>query len=281
MDRLLRALRRNAPWALVLAVGACSGGSGLERGVDQFSSSLKYTLDGAVSDSRTLEAPYDGVLDLVVDSLAGDVVIRGGQKTDGKILVNVSVRARHGSQRLEEASASLDKVSVTADMQRGGDVPALAVTATSTSTEPWLHRADIEVLVPEFRRATVRTRQGKVFVFENRGGVSVNTTDGEIRVITPWAITENVTLITRGANIVYRVNVGSCGLFDVDVVNGSVQARVEAGDWRILDPRNDQDTLYAQLGTCPNKILMRSSDGRVIVSVVKDPLSHGSLFLAP
>lgn len=277
----LRTLCCNALGALLLAAGGCSGHSSLERGMNQFGSSVTYSLDGAQSESRTFDLPIDGIIDVDVDTFAGDVIVRGAQGAAGQAQVLVNVVAVHGRDRKDEATASLAQVEVDAHMERGGDVPTLKVKATTASKEPWLHRTDIEILLPELRRAAIRTRSGKVFIFENRGGATVHTVDGEIRLITPWTITDNVTLVTRGANIAYRVNVGSCGLFDVDIVNGEVKARVEAGDWRILDRRNDHDTLYAQLGTCPNKIVMRTTDARVIVSVVKDPLSHGSWFLEP
>ncbi len=242
---------------------------------------MKYGFDGAVSETRTFEMPSDGVIDIDVETFAGDVVIRGGASTDGKIEISANVRARHGRERKDEAEGTLGEVFMTADMKRGGDVPTLLVRASTKAAEPWLHRTDIDIRVPEMRRVTVNTRAGKVYVFENRGALSVHTTDGEIRVISPWTITDNVTLITRGADIVYRVNVGSTGLFDVDIVNGSVKARMEAGDWRILDARNDQDTLFAQLGTGTNRVLMRTSDARVTISVVKDPMDHGSMFFSP
>jgi hypothetical protein len=276
---LARAARAGA--ALLLAVAGCSGDSGMERGLDEFAQSVKYGFDGAVSETRTYALPSDGTVDLDIETFAGDVVIRGGAATDGSIEIKANVRATHGRNRQDEAQATLADVAVTADMVRGGDVPRLVIRATTRAAEPWLNRTDLDLRVPELRRVSVRTRAGKVFVFENRGGATVHTTDGEIRVITPWTITENVTLVTRGADIVYRVNTGSTGLFDVDIVNGTVKARMEAGDWRILDRRNDQDTLYAQLGTGTNRVLMRTSDGTVIISVVKDPSEHGSMFLSP
>lgn len=265
----------------MLCAWGCSGGSGLERGVDKLAASMSYSLDGAVSASRSFDLPYDGIIDVEVDTFAGDVVLRAGRRGLDKVEVEVHVRALHGRHRKEEAEQSLGRVRVDADIVRGGDVPKLVLKASTTDGEPWLHRTDIEVLLPEMRRARVRTRSGKVYVFEGRGGVWAHTSDGDIRVITPDAITDPVTLVTRGADIVYRVGLGSCGLFDVDIVNGQVAARMEAGDWRILDRRNDHDTLYAQLGTCSSKVLMRTSDGRVTISVVKDPMDHGSWFLTP
>ena len=134
---------------------------------------------------------------------------------------------------------------------------------------------------PELRRVRVRTREGKVFVFENRGGADVQTTDGEIRVLTPWAISEDVTLVTRGQDIVFRAFNGTCGRFDVDCVNGEVKSRIESGDWRILDPRNDKDTLIASLGTCNNRILMRNVDAKVIIAIVANPMDHGTFLSSP
>jgi len=127
----------------------------------------------------------------------------------------------------------------------------------------------------------VKTRSGKVHIYENRGACSVETSDGDIRMITPWAITEDVTLVTRGGEIVFRAFTGTCGIFDIDCVNGKVLTRVEAGDWRVVDPRNDHDTLHATLGPCKNKILIRNVDAPVTLSIVPEPMEYGSLFSAP
>jgi hypothetical protein len=277
------AARAAASLALAAFLGAlgCAGDSGVERGLDQFTQSMKHGFDGAVSETRTIAIPCDGVVDLDIETFAGDVVIRGGAKSGGSIELVANVRAQHGRHRTDDASATLAGVTLDTEMRRGGDVPTLVVRAATDSKEPWLNRTDLDLRVPELRRVQVRTRAGKVFVFENRGGLTVHTTDGEIRVITPWAIVDPVTLVTRGAPIVYRVYIGSSGLFDVDVVNGQVKARMESGDWRILDRRNDHDTLYAQLGNSTNRVLMRTSDATVIISVVKDPMDHGSMFISP
>jgi hypothetical protein len=64
-------------------------------------------------------------------------------------------------------------------------------------------------------------------------------------------------------------------------VNGRVAARVESGDWRVLDRRNDHDTLHARLGNCTNRFLLRNVDAAVLVSVVDDPMEYGSLFNHP
>ncbi|MFM8784365.1 MAG: hypothetical protein ACKOFI_04270, partial [Phycisphaerales bacterium] len=139
----------------------------------------------------------------------------------------------------------------------------------------------IDLELPEVRRVRVRTRDGKVQVYENRGGADVVTTDGEVRVFTPWAITEDVSIVNRGADIVFRAFHGTCGRFDVDCVNGKVAARVTGGDWRIMDSRNDQDTLHATLGTCTNRMVMRNVDAAVIISIVDNPMEYGSLFSSP
>jgi hypothetical protein len=80
---------------------------------------------------------------------------------------------------------------------------------------------------------------------------------------------------------VFRAFTGTCGIFDIDCVNGKVLTRVEAGDWRVVDKRNDHDTLHAALGPCTNKILIRNVDAPVTLSIVPEPMEYGSLFSAP
>ena len=266
--------------AATLLVG-CAGDSSVERGLDRAHAGIRQSLDGSRVEERTYEAPVDGIVDVQVDTFAGDVVIRGARDTGGIARLTATVVGRQGRDRDEEAQASLEQVGLQVEMRRGGDVPTLVVKGTPRAEEPWANRTDLEIEVPELRRVRVRTREGKVFVFENRGGADVQTTDGEIRVLTPWAIGEDVTLVTKGRDIVFRAFNGTCGRFDVDCVNGEVKARVESGDWRILDRRNDHDTLHARLGNCTNRFLLRNVDAAVLVSIVDDPMEYGSLFNHP
>lgn len=259
----------------------CSGNSSVERSLDRTHSSISASFDGAVTEERNYVLPVDGIVDLDLQTFGGDVVIRSGQDTKGEARMMVTVVARHGSDRKEEAAASLADISVKAEIRRGGDVPTLVMRCETSHDEAWLHRTNIDIEVPELRRVKVRTRSGKVHVFENRGACSVETTDGEIHVFTPWAISEDITLVNRGAEIVFRAFNGTCGTFDVDCVNGRVLTRIEAGDWRVIDRRNDQDTLHARLGTCSNRIMMRNVDAPVVISIVKDPMEYGSIFSSP
>lgn len=267
--------------AAATLLAGCAGDSSVERGLDRAHAGIRQSLDGSRVEERTYEAPVDGIVDIQVDTFAGDVVIRGARDTGGKARLTATVVGRQGRDREEEAEASLAQVGLQVEMRRGGDVPTLVVKGTPRAQEPWANRTDLDIEVPELRRVRVRTREGKVFVFENRGGADVQTTDGEIRVLTPWAITEDVTLVTRGQDIVFRAFNGTCGRFDIDCVNGEVKGRIESGDWRILDSRNDKDTLIATLGTCNNRILMRNVDAKVIIAVCGNPMEHGTFFSSP
>lgn len=281
MRRIRAALALAGAVVGVLGAAGCTGNSGVERDLDRAGVGISQVFDGARSEERTFTLPVDGVIDIDVQTFGGSVVIRGGRPTQGQARILVDVVARHGRERTEAGDASLKEVDVKAEIKRGGDVPTLVVRAETKSEESWLQRTDIDITLPEVRRVRVKTRGGKVYVYENRGGVTVETSDGEIRVLTPWAITEDVTLVTKGQDIIFRAFVGTCGSVDVDCVNGEVAARVEAGDWRILDRRNDRDTLIATMGTCNNRIFMRNVDARVLISIVKNPMEHGTFFSSP
>lgn len=268
-----------ALWAALPA--GCAGHSQVERGIDRGATALQAAFDGAEREERHYALPVDGIVDVDVETFTGDVVIRGGRPTEGQALMTVDVLARHGRERKDEAQASLKDVEVRAEIVRGGDVPRLVLRGTTSHDEGFLHRTEIDIELPEVRRVRVRTREGKVQVYENRGGCDILTTDGEVRMFTPWAISEDVTIVNRGADIVVRAFNGTCGTFDVECVNGRVASRVESGDWRVLDRRNDHDTLHARLGNCANRFLLRNVDAAVLVSIVDDPMEYGSLFNHP
>lgn len=263
-----------------LLVG-CAGHSSVERSLDQTAGSISATFSGATTEERNYVLPVDGIIDVDLETFRGDVVIRAGRDTKGEARMLINVVAAHGSDRKDEAATSLAQVSVKAEIRRGGDVPVLVLRTNTEHDESWLHRTDIDIELPELRRVRVKTRSGKVQIYENRGACTVETSDGEIRMFTPWAINEDIKLITRGGDVIVRAFTGTCGTFDVDCVNGKVATRIESGDWRILDRRNDHDTLYARLGSCSNSIFIRNVDASVNISVVKNPMEYGTLFLAP
>jgi len=277
----LRFAASTAIAALSALSAGCAGHSSVERGIDRAHASMAASFDGAQTRDLNYALDVDGIVDVDLESFAGDVVIRGGRETKGKALISATVMARHGSDRKDEAIASLDDIAVKAEIRRGGDVPVIAVRCTTSHDEPWLHRANVDIELPELRRVRIKTRDGKAFVYENRGACRVETVDGDIRMFTPWAISEDVTLVTRGGEIIFRAFTGTCGTFDVECVNGDVLTRIEAGDWRILDRRNDHDTLRATLGTCGNKVTIRNVDAKVRISIVKDPMEYGSIFASP
>lgn len=265
----------------LISAAGCAGHSSVERGIDQSASSIAASFAGSVTEERNYVLPVDGIIDIDLETFGGDVVIRSGRETKNEIRMRVVVTASHGADRTDEATSSLAQIAVKAEIRRGGDVPTLVLRGTTEHDEAWLHETDIDIELPELRRVHVKTRSGKVHIYENRGACSVETSDGDIRMITPWAITEDVTLVTRGGEIVFRAFTGTCGIFDIDCVNGKVLTRVEAGDWRVVDPRNDHDTLHATLGPCKNKILIRNVDAPVTLSIVPEPMEYGSLFSAP
>ncbi|MFM8783875.1 MAG: hypothetical protein ACKOFI_01655, partial [Phycisphaerales bacterium] len=154
--------------ALPAALAACNGSSSLERGLTRAGHAIDATFDGAQREERMYALPVDGIVDVDIETFSGDVVIRGGRDTKGEALINVEVLARHGHARKEDALESLKQVEVRAEVQRGGDVPRLVVRGTSTSPESFLHRTHIDLELPEVRRVRVRTRDGKVQVYENR-----------------------------------------------------------------------------------------------------------------
>ena len=138
--------RRAAILTFLSAVAAgCAGHSSVERGLDRAHAGMAASLDGAVTEERHYELDVDGIVDVDLESFAGDVVIRGGRGTKGKALISATVSARHGSDRKDEGKASLADVAVKAEIRRGGDVPALAVRCTTAHDEPWLHDVDVDI----------------------------------------------------------------------------------------------------------------------------------------
>jgi len=222
-----------------------------------------------------------GPLAVDVESFAGDVVVRADRKID-RTTVEVRRVSTHGLGRLKESADELSEPNWTATLRpRDGGGETLFIRATTPNPEPHFQRLEVTVYTPSLDSVRVRTTNGDVTIIENQGPVDVETTRGDVRMMTPWPMTQPMTIVTSEGSIDYRVRGESKGTFDCESHGGQVRQRAEYGSWIALDPSNDHDRFLAVLNGGRNPVVLRTSDEDIRVSIVPDPTAVGMRIFDP
>ena len=122
----------------------------------------------------------------------------------------------------------------------------------------------------------MNTRRGKIIVDDNRGPVDLSTKGAEIRVRTPWPMTQPCAMVNKDADINWSTRGESSGEFDCETVGGNIISYCRYGRWIVVDKRNDTNSLHATLNGGKNPIVMRNVDGDIRIKIVEDPHNTGT-----
>ncbi len=230
---------------------------------------------------KPLELQTHGPLAIDFESFAGKVEIRADASFDRTVIEARRV-ASHGWGRLAEGNASLTDVRWRASLEpREGSGETLVVRASTSHPEDHFQRCEFLITVPELDAVKVRTQEGEVRVTGNQGAVDIRTTQADVRVMTPWAMRNPVTIITSEGTIDYRIRGESTGVFDAESHGGLVRQRCEFGHWLALSDENDHDRFLAVLNNGKNPVVLRTSDGDIRIAVVPDPTAVGVWIIDP
>ena len=214
-----------------------------------------------------------------VQSFAGDVII----ETDpllSEATVSVVRETSHGFKRTKEGKASLEEIGYDAKLVPGQLGQMLRVRTWSSHAEPHFQRASLHISLPAVDGLTVRTRGGDVSATGIEGTVQIETSEGNVRVMTDLPMTRAVTIVTTEGDIDYRVRGESTGVFDCEAIRGAVIQRVHYGRLKI-HTGTDHDTLLATLNEGRNLIQLRTVGGEIRVAVVSNPTHVGSKIVDP
>lgn len=203
----------------------------------------------------------------------GDVIIEANPEYE-QATVQVVRRARHGYMRMHEAEESLDLIDYSVGLAPGELGQVLQVRARTAHVEPHYQVADVHITLPEAEGLYVRTTNGRVESRGVTGRIDVSTTNNDIRILSNRPLRRPVTAVNRNGDIVFRVRAESTGEFDCETVNGRVTTHVEYGDF-MVSPTNDIDTVRASFNGGSNRIVLRTVDGNIVVSVVDNPEEVG------
>ena len=264
------------------ALGACAAHRSIEDEIDH---SNRRVVDAMQFRTFTTDDPIElrttGPLAVNVDNFAGDVIIKADPMAEATV-VEVRRMSTMGLGRWQESREELDDVKWTATLEpREGGGDTLQVRAAAENPEPHFFRARVLVITPALDRVSVRTTQGDVTVLENQGPVDIETTRGDVRMLTPWPMTQPIKIITSQGSIDYRVRGESKGAFDAASHGGEVRQRCEYGHWRALAAENDHDRMLATLNNGTNPVFLRTSEKNIRVAVVADPTNVGRDIVDP
>lgn len=267
---------------LALTAGGCSTHRPFDEEVVLRTQNLRDTLHGNTYQlDEPLELQTKGTLSVDVENFGGDVLVRANPKLKTTV-IEVRRVSNMGFGRREESEKELAEITWTASLEpRSGGGETLKVRAATPNPEPYFFRAEVRVLTPSLDAVTVRTREGHVSVIENQGAVDVETTHGDVRVLTPWPITSAVKVVTNQGSIDYRVRGESRGAFDCETHGGEVRQRCEYGRWNAMVKGNDHDRLVATLNDGKNPVFLRTSEKNIRVAVVADPTNVGREIVDP
>lgn len=253
------ALTRLSPFfALILFLGGCQAADITET---------SHLLD------------ISGPIAIDVQSFGGDVIITGIDDAS-KASVHFKRIALHGKGREKDAARSLKQIATSAQILPGELGQVLEVRAISLHPEPHFQRVHIHIEAPLIDGVTVLTRHGKVYLRNVAGEIDIETTFGDVRVMTSQPMYRAVTIINRDGDIDYRIRGESRGAFDCEAVDGEVIHRVRFGVMRIFGA-TDHDTLKATLNQGDNPIRLRTTNGDIRIAVVSDPEAVGLRIFEP
>ncbi len=258
-------------------VTGCEGNSSLERHADRFLRESGQGLLGLAGKVETLSFPdAPGLLNVSVRNMQGDVRIRG-QRKDAEGPVTVRLRPVAVTESTAAVATQLDGLKWDAQMKPQPDGSRLLeVTLTTPDPKAWFVRCEIEIDVPRLGSVQVATDHGRVLVDDNRGGIQVKTTFGDVRMRTPWPITQPCRVDVRDGDVEWIVRGESSGAFDCETVGGKINVYARYGRWIAVDPRNDHDSLVATLNGGTNPVVVRAQDGDISVVIVEDPHDTGT-----
>jgi hypothetical protein len=218
-----------------------------------------------------------GPIDLKVESFGGTVRIEAVPGMTGTVIEPVR-RAFLGHLRRDEAEVSLDLIDYRIELREGDlDREVLVITTSTAHPEPHFQGVDFMIRTGEVGRVDVVTRRGHVWVENNRDGLDIETTNGDIRVVTDFPMNDAVTLVTKEGSVDYRVAPGSTGLYDLRSMGGEVHQRFTNARVVALGVENGPSIFYGEVGDRDNPVTIRTTYDDIRVSVVKNPTDCGPI----
>jgi len=223
----------------------------------------------------TLELATVGPIGIDIELFNGTVKMECDPKLENT-RVTLTRRASHGWGRGGEAKASLDDIATSAQIVPGTLGPTLQIRASTTNAEPHFQAVDVEIKTAAIENVYVRTSNGWVFARGVSGELDIESSDGDILVLTAEPLTQPIAMRTDRGDIDLRMRSESRGVLRTEALRGEVLQKIHFGTFRVYEGTDD-DTLLGTLNNGTNPIDLRAIDGDVRVMVVRDPEQIGAV----
>jgi hypothetical protein len=224
------------------------------------------------AEDQTAKLASKGEVDVDVELFAGPVtVVSDDAATETTVAIKRVGTFDWGADKTTDES--LSDIHYTISLQRNDGRDVAVVRASTEHPEPHFQYVEVTVKVPQLGSVRVHSTRGDVWIEQNHGPVDIVTSRGAIRVMTPWKMSDPMTLITCDGDVDLRIRGESSGSFDAATIGGAVKSRVRFGKWLAIDDRNNGATLHATLNDGKNPVVMRTSNADLMISVIADPVS--------
>ena len=225
---------------------------------------------------KTLEVSGPAAVDIV--TFAGDVKVVATGNSGVTPYVLITPASLHALHRYEAAAASLEEVSWDVEVVNEGGRDVVRIRTSTVYPEPELQRVHVTVGLPEIDGTRVKTRLGSVELQEIRGPIDIESTRGDLEIVTLKPLHGPISAVTTDGDIQLRMPPGSSGRLDCYSGDGRIISSVPDARLQVLGRTNDQ-ILDAILNDGMEPIVLRTNDGTIRVIVKKNPYQQSSLLL--
>ena len=273
----LMILRFTSICVLPLLLSACIGSP--TSGLDRIQNAI---VNGEIAvDDQPIILNVRGGVNVDVDSFGGSYKIVADPSLDG-VYIDPVRRSAPGHDRRGEGLDDLEKLMYRIELTKSEmGQETLRIRSWSEDDEPHYQAVDFRIRVPELNSVRVNTDRGRVWVVGNSGPVNIETTYGDIRVMTEYPMTGDISLITKEASIDYRVPGGSTGLFHCIAKGGEVFSRILAGRVTSSSSTNGPAKFAGQVNDGSNPVDIRTTFGDIRIAVVDAPTDVGLIIFEP
>ena len=221
---------------------------------------------------NTVKLGTNGPVAINVQSFGGTVTIVANPK-----VIGTTVSATQYEDGLESVPVAELQMNVSTYFDSGPLGDTVHVIATCDDNPFKLISANIVIRSNNIHGVTVATARGDVTANGISGPVNIHTREGDVRIATPLAMNDSVTIENTHGNIFYRVRGESSGIIDATAVNGEATLDLRNGNAVIL-PGSTGEHLAAKFNDGTNKITMRTVGGNVRLFVIPNPVGSEPFF---
>ena len=234
-------------------------------------------LGGCAHSTFGTRTPLDvsGPVSVDIATFGGDVTIRSTGDAPGQAYVLVRPEATHSVHRMTDAQTSLEDIDWSIETVEEDGHTTIRIRGTTLYPESGLQRLHVTIATPYIDGVRARTRLGDVDVLDVDGPIDIDTTRGDVSIVTDRSLHGPITAMTTDGDITIRAAPGTRGRLDGFTAKGRVICSVPDGKLRVHGRSGDQ-TLQGVINDGDEPFTLRTNDGTIRVVVKQYPYQQSS-----